>query len=440
MRSSPLLTACFAVLMTVVVSLVVVAPAPAAVSARSGREDPCRPDDPSSPSCQVWTAKVVSVNDGDTIGVDLDGDGTRRIYQVRFTGIQAMEETRYSDDPAKLRGQCHAVTAALFVHRLMRAGRWRVRLTSQQPRSDSRGRLFRYLAVRTGGRWRDVGQALMARGLTLWMNEPGDPLWNDAYNRLGQAAALKHIGLFDTTTCGSGPAQDIPLKTWVMSDPPGPDTPDGEWVKIQNLDPARAIDLGRWWVRDSGLRRYTFRAGATLGPRQTLTVHVGSGTDTALGLHWRLHQTIFENAGGFAGTASDGDGAYLFDPQGDLRSWSIYPCLVSCSDPAQGALRVTAHPRGVEYAEVVNVSGRPIDLYGYQLSLGGGKYAFAEGSILQAGETMTVDVAGSAADDTALVRHAGIDGPYLRDSGGTVTVENFQETPIACSAWGMDSC
>lgn len=419
-------------------ALLALGAAPAgAVTAGHGRPGPCRPGDPASPTCQVWTGKVMSINDGDTIGVDIDGDGSHREWQIRFTGIQAMEETRYSQDVRRLRGQCHAVAAAVFVHRLVRLGHRRVRLTSQRPRGDSRGRLFRYLAFRIGGRWQDVGEAEMARGLTLWMNEPDDPLWNATYNRLGQEAAQRHIGMFDTTTCGAGPAQDIALKTWVMSDPAGPDTPAGEWVKLRNLDPARSIDLGHWWIRDSGLRRYTLPAGTRLGPGETLTLHVGAGAGTARDFYWGLGQTIFENS---ASGHGDGDGAYVFDPQGDLRAWSIYPCLVACSDPNQGALRVTAHPRGVEYAQVTNTGAQPIDLYGYELFFGGGDYAFPEGTVVAPGQSLTVYVGGSPASDSTKAQYAGIQGPYLPDAGGAVVLRTFEETVLSCSAWGDGSC
>jgi endonuclease YncB( thermonuclease family) len=412
------------------------APPALAVTPGHGRSGPCRPGDPASPACQVWTAKVKSINDGDTIGVDIDGDGSRRVFQIRFTGIQAMEETRYSQDVRKLRGQCHAVAAAVFVHRLVRLGHHRVRLTSQNPRSDSQGRLFRYLAVRIGGRWQDIGQAEMKRGLTLWMNEPDDPLFNETYDRLGQEAAQRHIGMFDTTTCGAGPSQDIPLKTWVMSDPPGIDSPSGEWVKLRNFDPTRSIDLGRWWIRDSGLRRFTFPAGTRLGPGRTLTLHVGSGATAGSDFYWGLGETIFENST----TGNDGDGAYVFDPQGDLRTWSIYPCLVACTDPNQAALRVVAHARGTEYAQVTNTSGQPVDLYGYELFFGGGNYAFPEGTVLPAGRTLTVYVGGSPASDSGLAQYAGIRGAYLPDSGGAVELRTFEETVLSCSSWGSGRC
>src|SRR5919202_5841174 len=59
--------------------------------------------------CQFWYGRLKSVGDGDTIDVRIRGVGVRRI---RFTGINAMELTRYSHTPSKRRGACHAKAAA----------------------------------------------------------------------------------------------------------------------------------------------------------------------------------------------------------------------------------------------------------------------------------------------------------------------------------------
>ena len=52
--------------------------------------------DGSAVRCHVVTGKVVSVGDGDTIDVDVAGDGAGLPWHVRITGLQAMELTRYS--------------------------------------------------------------------------------------------------------------------------------------------------------------------------------------------------------------------------------------------------------------------------------------------------------------------------------------------------------
>jgi endonuclease YncB( thermonuclease family) len=396
---------------------------------------PCRPDG-TSPACQIWTAKVVDVNDGDTITVDPDRDGSRRHFSIRFIGVQAMEQTRYSTTPSKRRGQCHALEATNLVERLIRLGRHRVRLAAQSPSTDYRGRLFRSVAVKIRGRWQDVGETEMAQGVTLWMHVAKETAWNRRYNELGQEAAHKHIGMWNPTTCGSGPSQDVPLKVWVMSDPLGPDTLNGEFIKVQNLSPTASAPLARWWVRDSGLRRYTFPRGTVLGPGHTITVYSGKGRHVGDSFYWGLAGTVFENSvnGGDAG-----DGAYLFDPRGDLRNYLVYPCLVACTDPNQGAVRVTQHAVGREYVLVRNISNHGVDLYGYELRMSGG-YAFGPNSVLGPGETIEVDVMGDPSQDTRLVRHMGIDGPYLPDRGGAVSLTTFDEIVLDCDSWGSGKC
>jgi endonuclease YncB( thermonuclease family) len=404
-------------------------------SAARGATGPCRPGG-TGPDCQVWKGKAVDVNDGDTIDVDIDRDGSRRRFTVRFIGVQSMELTRYNRNPRKRRG-CNAVEAADFVERLVRRGRRRVRLAAQSPRKDSEGRLFRSVAVKVGGRWRDVGEMEMARGLTLWMNVKGETAWNRRYNVLGQQAAGNRLGLWNPAACRAGPSQDASLGVAVMSDPVGEDgvNLNSEYVRVRNLG-AKPVSLARWWVRDSGLRRYPFPAGTVVAPGETITVHSGRGRPSGSSFYWGLPGAVFENS---APGGDQGDGAYLFDPDGDLRGHMVYPCLVACSDPNQGALRVTHHAIGPEYVLVQNVSGRAIDLFGYELRTPGG-YAFGRDSVLLPGETLEVRVKGDPSSDTRLLRHMGIAGPYLPDSGGAVKLTTLDEIVLACDSWGAGSC
>jgi endonuclease YncB( thermonuclease family) len=412
--------------------LLVLIPA-ASAEAKRGR---CRPDG-TGPMCQVWTGKVTSINDGDTFDVDIDGDHKKKAYHVRFIGIQAMELTVHSENPRKRRGQCHGLEATNFVVNQVKKAHGRVRITAQHPTTDHLGRWFRTPQLRIGGKWVDLGEMEMQRGLTLWMHH--EPSIDSLYNRLEQEAALRGIGMFDTTHCGVGPDQDVPLKLMVMSDPFGDEAKDGfnsEWVRIQNLSPTKSISLARWWLRDSELRRYTFPAGTVVPAGKTITLHVGRGNRTATNFYWGLRNSVWENSAAGGGV---GDGAYLFDPKGDLRSWMIYPCLVSCTDPNQGALRLTANPFGNEFVMVTNVSNHVVDLYGYELRFPGG-YAFPEGTILQPGQSTRVNIEGSPSSDSTRSLHLGHLGPYMPDSGGSVDLSTFSEIRIACDAWGNGHC
>jgi hypothetical protein len=66
-------------------------------------------------------------------------------------------------------------------------------------------------------------------------------------------------------------------------------------------------------------------------PGGSITVRVGKGTETESTLFWGLDDPIFENAKDNG--RGMGDGAYLFDPQGDLRASMIYPCYLECVSP-----------------------------------------------------------------------------------------------------------
>jgi endonuclease YncB( thermonuclease family) len=390
---------------------------------------------PSAAAARSWVAPVLSVDDGDTIHVRLNG----RVETVRVSSIQAMEQSVYSPHPTLRRGACHALEATARLEQLIRAGHRRVRLSAQDASSQAGYRLRRSVAVRIGGRWRDVGQILIREGHALWMSGVVEDRWNRAYNEAEQRARLDGVGLWNPTHCGSGPQQDVPLRLWVSSDPVGVDTQDinGEFVKIQNQG-TTAVPLGRWWVRDSMLRRFTFPAGTVLEPGHTVTVHVGHGSNTAETFYWGLGDPAFENANGDGRDL--GDGGYLFDPQGDLRAAMVYPCLGACTDPNQGAVQVIAHPRRPESIAVRNASDHPVDLYGYELALPGSTYDFGDWPPLAPGETVQVDVNGDPSQDTALNRHWGLGRLILPDPGGVVRLTTFTEITLSCDAWGSGSC
>jgi hypothetical protein len=186
------------------------------------------------------------------------------------------------------------------------------------------------------------------------------------------------------------------------------------------------------------LRRFIFPHGTVLAPRSTITVYVGHGIDRPASFYWGLDVPIFQNAGDDGRNL--GDGAYLFDPQGDLRRAMVYPCLVDCSDPNAGAVEITGLPRRQERVLIRNVSSHPVDLYGYELTKPGYAYYFGPSSVLDPNQTMEIDAGGDPSEDTAVERHWGIDHPMLVDRGDAVRLTNFAGVAVACDAWGDASC
>jgi endonuclease YncB( thermonuclease family) len=423
--------------LAVAVAVALLAPAAAAAPA-SAAAGPCLPEYPHGAQCHVWMGKVRWVDDGDTLDADVPGDGLGGVLRIRLTGIQAMEQTVYR--AAQRRGDCHAVEATNGLERLVKRSRKRIRVASLYRESRSRGRRLRWVAVRYGGRWHDVGRIQLNAGHALWW-----PVWNEnaanvRYSVLAQRAANAHRGLFSPNACGIGPDEGHPVKLWANWDADGADKDNvnGEWIKIKNLDPVNPLALGGWYLRDASLERFTFPAGATIPPGGTVTLYAGNGGSFGTDFYWGLTRPPFANVS--YDDRGIGDGAYLFDPQGDIRASMIYPCRVSCSDPNQGQLQVTVQPRRNEYISVRNAGSWPIDLENYELKSAPYRYSFPGGSVLQPGETMRVYTKGHPADDTQFEKHWGMTSGILPDRRGSVSVVSYTDLTLACTAWGSKSC
>lgn len=442
------------ILRSLIFSALVVGAVPAAASAQASRI-PCVPG-ASEPLCQVWTGKVVRVADGDSFDVDLDEPRGRarsaRTLPVRLTGVQAMELKVYRRIARE--GDCWGVEAAERAEALIKAGGWRVRLTAQSANSrsgagpDGRNRIRRSVAVKIGGQWVDVGSKLIEEGLALPF--PGHPedAWNERYQTLAQEAARARLNIWGGPHCDPVPPASV--RVWVNWDA---DSNDGanindEWIRIKNLDVSTPLDLGGWFVRDSDLRRkrkndpekspgFTLPAGTVVPAGGTVTVHAGNGANTPTDLFWGLSSPLFENVDG-AGR-NPGDGAYLFDSSGNLRSWLMYPCRVGCTDPLQGQVRLDVdHSSKVESFSVTNVSGGPVSLEGYLMRSYPRNYHFPAGTVLQPGETLRVEI--GAGQDAGLQKHWVVPMPFFKNNGAAATIESYDGIRIDCFAWGSGSC
>jgi endonuclease YncB( thermonuclease family) len=391
--------------------------------------------------CSIWTGKVTWVSDGDTFNVDLDGDRTHRTVIVRTTGINTFEQSVYSSVPSERRGDCHALEATARLEQLLRKGGWRVRLAAFDASSTSRRRWRRAVAVKLRGRWRDVGRILVAEGHAQWLSTGNEWLWNAGYSALAERAAAARRGIWNPTYCGRGPQDRARLRLTVNGDADGLDSENlsganGEWIRIRNLDPHMTVHLGGWSLQQSAPHRYTLPEWVTLPPGEVLTVHVGRGTDTWTDVFMGLRHAIFDEPS----THGTGDGGYLFDPQGDLRAWSTYPCRLACTDPYQGAVKLSVKALGRESVTVTNVGTATIDLDGYRIWSPPDVYAFPIGSVVAPGERLRVDVVGDPDEDTRLVKSWGKPTAIFGDRGDVVRLTNLRGVQLECVAYGSARC
>jgi len=418
----------------VVVLGVLLGPAPAA-HAKSG---PCMPEYPRGTQCTIWEGKVRYVDDGDTLDADVPGDGLGGLLRVRIIGIQAMEQTVYR--AAQRAGDCHAVDATNRLEQLVKRSKKRIRVASLYADSRSRGRRLRSIAVRYKGRWRDVGRTMITEGHALWWPNKSEDATNVRYSILAQRAAAAHKGLYSPNYCGIGPNEGHAIRLWANWDADGSDADDvnGEWVKIKNLDTINPLPLTGWYVRDSGLRRFTFPPGASIPPNSSVKVYAGQGESFGGEFFWNLTAPVFENVSG--DDRGIGEGAYLFDPQGDIRASMIYPCRINCADPNQGQVSIDVNPRKDELITLRNNATWAIDLENYLLKSKPYSYAFPAGAILQPGETMRISTQGDPAEDSQFDKFWGMTSQILNNGGDSVMLVSYTDSRLACTAWGSRSC
>jgi len=285
-----------------------------------------------------------------------------------------------------------------------------------------------------------VARALVGEGPAIWLPTRREYAWNRDYSILQLRAQRAQLNLWDADACGFGPNEGQPMRLLVNWDADGDDglDPNGEWVRITNLDPVNPLPLGGWWLRDSALRRLVFPDWAQVPPGGHVTIYDGIGDDTESEFYWGLRKAAFENV--TRDETQMGDGAYLFDPQGDLRASQIYPCREGCTDPNAGLLAISPKYRGREVVSITNNAAVAVDLEPYRLVSKPYSYAFAPGSVLQPGETMRVRLYETTDEDSALIRHWPTNGPILNNGGDVVQLRRFDDVLVGCTAWGTRSC
>lgn len=445
---------------------------------------PCIAGLSGGPRCTVWEARVGVVDDGDTLQARVKRAGKfGKRESVRINGLQAMEIHNYGHG-AKRAGDCHSLEASRRLSQLI--GGKMVRLTAQKASSTTTGeggrvRARRNVAVQKGGKWVDVGSIMIAEGWGLPFPNGNEWASNGLYSKLAQEAAARRKNLWNPTGCGAGPAASAILNLklkWDADGGPGgvPDerNVNGEWVRITNAG-AAPVSIGNWWLRDSHFRGprsgnfkgrgYKFPSNTVIPALSSIKVHVGRGSNGGNDLYWGLNEAIFENA--TSDKKKAGDGAYLFDPKGNLRYYSMYPCRAgNCNDPLASKVRMTARYNGVEYEWVSfkNISPTPISLFQYEMESTPWFYEFGAGDVIQPNKSITLFMAkqpnrvplANGTPPIAPVR-PGLPpfgdtqpggfrawdhprAPLLSDNKDVVTLRNATGMPVTCASWGGLRC
>src|SRR5436305_11864793 len=119
---------------------------------------------------------------------------------------------------------------------------------------------------------------MLVTRVAIWLACGQETAWSDSYRAIAVAAAARHIGMYDSSSCGRGPAYGAELRVHVNWDAAGDDllNPNGEWIEVSNLG-ARPVRVGRWHVKDSDLKYYRLPAWASVPAHGSIYGHGGPG-------------------------------------------------------------------------------------------------------------------------------------------------------------------
>ena len=386
------------------------------------------------PDSRVWSygtvyGKVTNVVDGDTVDVKVQGDASSvPAVSIRNNGIQATEK-----------GQCHYSEAKAAMYKLTYGKT--VRLTTKYVKESSLGRPVRYVDVWNGSTWVDVQTALLAAGHGMNLNIGADTSRWRQHSLAAQQARAKGLQIWDNHYCVSGPSQTTPLRVWVNFDGDGDEStnPNAEYIRVLNSS-STALSLSGWWLRSGGPTLYKFPSTAKVPAKGYVTLRIGKGTNTSTTFYWGWSEPYYPNTNG---VIARGEGAYLFDPNGDLRASAIYPCLTGCTDALIGKVAMSVDPKGWDTNRPESVSlwpstTAPVDLSYKVLQIGGSTYEIAKGTVVNPGERLKVWV--DKGTNSRLSQHWQRTGYLLPDAGGSMRLRSTEDIRIICKAWGTGTC
>lgn len=393
------------------------------------------------------TGVVDVVADGDTFR--FIEDGTSEYVSVRLLGVNT-PEIRGFNNVHRDKDMCGGAEATEVLRSVLQPGS-KVQLRSLSKESENRGRIQRFAFA-----WNplteqydiDVQAIIAQSGLAMWFTIKTEASLSYQYRVMIAQTQIEKKGIWNPEYCGPLEQPDANVSVIVNWDAAGNDNTDinGEFIIVRNTGD-RDVDLTGWLLRDSSLTAwFYFPGGSVLAPNDFRVVHAGvgvNGTPNPRDLYMNSETALFPN---IAPGLFLGDGAYLLDRNTAMRSYYEYPCVLDCSDPLQGVLRITkvnavstaktmAKRANQEYIKIKNEGLVPVLLDGYYLRRGVSTYPFLVNSVIKPGKILTVRI--GKGTPTLYTQYWGRDSTLLRDSGDRVALMSNRNVTISAKAWGQ---
>ena len=397
----------------------------------------------------------IPIQETGIVDVVLDGDTFRFIEEgatdsvtVRLLGVNT-PEIRGFNNANRDKDMCGGPEATRLLTSWLPPGT-KVQLRSLDEASFKDERIQRYAFAwnpQTNQYDIDLQVVIAQSGLAMWFTVENESALSYKYRVMIAQVQLKKIGLWSPDLCGPLEQPEAKLSVNVNWDAQGNDSTNinGEYAIIRNVGDSN-VDVTGWVLRDTGVSDwFRFPPGSTLAPNDFRVVHMGvgtNGTPNPRDLYWGSEVALFRNTdiNSFLG-----DGAYLLDQNTAVRSYYEYPCVLDCSDPMKGVLRITkvnatstakkmSRRTNQEYITIKNTGRSTVLLDGYHLRRDVSTYPFLPNTSIRPYESLTVRIGkGQPTDST---QYWGRDSTLLRDSGDSVALMSNRNVTISAKKWG----
>lgn len=368
-----------------------------------------------------WTGTVERIVDGDTFEVRLE---SQALETVRVAGINT-NETGHAIG-------CWADEATDRLATLIDGKQ--VVLKAQDANSTAQGRKIRHVFINGV----NVAEKMLSEGYgvpLIFVNQ--EPDFANSYLDAFWSAVDAGLRIADPSGCGNGPQQNLDIDMVTIGDADGIDSSNlnGEYVDIIN-NGGSPLDLDGWALHDSAVDYFWFPSGTQIGPGSRLRVHVGSGSDTSSDIYMGFGNPIF----------SPMDGAFLLDPDEDLRAFDAWPCSGRCGPPHgdlviedviyDGPGNDDADPN-VEQIVVTNQGTASADFTDWRVESSPYTLHIQSGTIAP-GASATIQV--GTGSNGGGIYHWGKTSSILNNEGDQVLLVTPDGDIQDCASWGTGDC
>ena len=259
----------------------------------------------SASSGDTLSATVTDVVDGDTVDVRYQNGTTDT---VRLLGVDT-PEVYGEHDPTEFEGvpdtkageQCLGEAgddASAYAKNALSGEQVTLVLDDQADKRGDYGRLLAY--VRDDGR--NFNYDLVDTGNARVYDSTFSQ--SDRFYAAESDAQSSQRGLWHCRDAGSSGSLSV---AQIHADAAGNDNQNlnDEYVVFENTG-TETLDLSGWTVSDEAGHTYTFPSRQSLAPGETVTLHSGSGSDTASDVYWGASGAIWNNAGDTVSVRDDG--------------------------------------------------------------------------------------------------------------------------------------